>query len=94
VSQSLFYHIQQDLNTLIPKYYKLHSLFLVLQDPEQRTPHKSFLNLWWKASYDFTRLKMHYNTHGWLVGWVLQQGLYFMLHWRVFTLEGPSNIKC
>jgi hypothetical protein len=38
--------------------------------------------------------KMHYKAHGWLVGWVLQQGLYFMLHWRVFTLEGPSNIKC
>jgi len=45
VSQSLLCWIQQNLNTLIQIYYNIHSLFLVLQDLKQGTPHKNFLIL-------------------------------------------------
>jgi hypothetical protein len=37
---------------------------------------------------------MHYDVHGWLVGWVPRRGLCFSLHWPILNLEGPSHTKC
>jgi hypothetical protein len=66
--------ITAQLHSIRPKYsnnkiYKIHSLFLVLQDLETRKPTQKFPILWWKASNVFIHLE-NALQQSWIAGWL------------------------